>query len=127
MSSRGGARFWGFALTFSLMGMGLLFMAFVIDLARNVDNPVPVLGLGAAVLAYWGLFRSPVGKAIAHLLEGGPAGDDQMLGSRVADLEDRLHEIGLETQRFGDIEERLDFTERMMAQHNDRQVGKGDG
>jgi hypothetical protein len=65
------------------------------------------------------MLRGPVGKALASMLEGGSGGEDHVLASRVADLEDRLQEVSLETQRFLEIEERLEFTERLLAQHTD--------
>jgi hypothetical protein len=37
---------------------------------------------------------------------------------RVEDLEARLAELSLEQQRVGELEERLDFTERLLAQRD---------
>jgi hypothetical protein len=74
-----------------------------------------LLGLGGMA---WIIFRGSVGKAVAAMLEGHSA-EDPMLAARVAELEDRLQEVSLETQRFMEIEERLDFTERLLAQQGE--------
>jgi hypothetical protein len=45
----------------------------------------------------------------------------------VAELEDRLHELSLETQRLMEIEDRLEFAERMIAEQASRKMEVGDG
>jgi hypothetical protein len=95
------------------------FLIYVLeDLARQGSELV-VLGIAGLAGMSWLVFRGPVGKALASMLEGNSGGEDQLLASRVADLEDRLQEVSLETQRFLEIEERLEFTERLLAQHTD--------
>jgi hypothetical protein len=64
----------------------------------------------AAVL----IFRGPIGKAIARRIEGSPGGDEA-LAARVVDLEHRLADIEQERLRVGELEERLDFAERLLA------------
>ena len=115
MSSHG-SRGWGVFLLLALVGMGLTFLAAVLDQSRFIDNPMPVLvGLaGAAVLVV--LFVGPVGKVIARMLEGDSRTDDEV-AMRLEDVEARLAELALEQQRVGELEERLDFTERLLSQH----------
>jgi hypothetical protein len=59
------------------------------------------------------ILRGPLGKALARRIEGsaGQADGEAMaaLQGRMADLEDRM-------DRMHEIEERLDFTERLLAQ-----------
>lgn len=106
-----------------VMVLSLVVMAggFLIGLLEAMGNEgfefviVGVAGLGGLA---WLVLRGPVGKALASMLEG-DRGEDEMLSLRVADLEDRLQEVALETQRFLEIEERLEFTERLLAQHTD--------
>ena len=83
-------------------------------------------GLGAL-----GFFFGPIGKALAGRIGGGklresPGGltTGEMTAERMAALEDRIAE--LETER-GQLEERLDFAERMLARGNaePRDVGPG--
>ena len=78
-----------------------------------------IFGGGTAFL----LAISPIGRAIAHRIRGGEAGPAKMLeelrDSQMVVLEDLdalRHEVN-------DLQERLDFTERMLAKHRD--VGGG--
>lgn len=79
------------------------------------------LALGSLFL---GLFFGPVGQAIGRRIAGGKAKADpatglttgEMTAERVAALEDRIAE--LESER-GQLEERLDFAERMLTQGKD--------
>lgn len=103
-----------------LVGMSGTFLVFLLDEMSRQGFEFALLGLAGLGGMGWLLLRGPVGKALAAMLEGGGSvGDEQMLAARVADLEDRLQEISLETQRFLEIEERLEFTERLLAQHTD--------
>lgn len=117
MSNRG-SRFWGFATTMGLTGMGLLFLAFVMDEGRHVNSPLPVFAIliGGGIFA--GLVFGPVGKAIGRMLDAGDAVDDQLV-MRVEDLEARLAELSMEQSRVAELEERIEFTERLMAQRDE--------
>ena len=106
-----------------VMVLTMLFMAggftvYLFEEAFTSGFELVLLGMAALMGVAWILFRGPVGKALAAMLEG-TSGADPMLAARVADLEDRLAEISLETQRLMEIEDRLDFTERLLAQHTD--------
>ncbi len=118
----------GMFLVLGLAGMASIVLALVVDAARYADHPGPVLAglLGLGGMG-WLLLRGPVGKAIASILEGGAAESDMLLSSRVAELEDRLHELSLETQRLMEIEDRLEFAERMIAEQSSRRMEVGDG
>ena len=120
-------RFLGMTLVMFLVIMAGGFLIYVLeDLARR-GSELAVLGVAGLGGLSWMVFRGPVGKALASMLEGSSGGEDPMLASRVADLEDRLQELSLETQRFLEIEERLEFTERLLAQHTDPARRAGDG
>jgi hypothetical protein len=106
-----------------LLVLGLVFMAggFLIYLFEEQASEgfeLVVMGMAALAGLSWLLFRGPIGKAIASLLEG-QGGADPMLSARLADLEDRLQELTLESQRFLEIEERLDFTERLLTRQGE--------
>jgi hypothetical protein len=60
--------------------------------------------------------RGPVGRALARRIEGRVADDGPELASRIAELEDRVHQGELDRAQ---LEERLDFAERMLLQHRD--------
>lgn len=120
-------RFLGMTLVLSLVMLAGVFVIYLLEEASGGGFEFLLLGLAALGGFSWLIFRGPVGKALASMLEGASGAEDQMLASRVADLEDRLQEVSLETQRFLEIEERLEFTERLLAQHTDpaRRVGDG--
>jgi hypothetical protein len=88
------------------------------------------LAFGAAAL---GFFFGPIGKALAGRIGGGkhaeaPGGltTGEMTAERVAALEERLEELEAEGAQ---LEERLDFAERMLASAgtDPRTVGPGPG
>jgi hypothetical protein len=85
-------------------------------------------GLGAL-----GFFFGPIGKALAARLGGkklreaeGGLTTGEMTAERMAAMEDRIAD--LEAER-GQLEERLDFAERMLARGGEetRPVGPGQG
>jgi hypothetical protein len=115
-------------LVLGLAGMATILLAVIVDAARFADTPLAamagLMGLGGMG---WILLRGPVGKAIASMLEGGTVEADMLVQGRVAELEDRLHELSLETQRLMEIEDRLEFAERMIAEQASRRLEVGDG
>lgn len=125
MSGRGG-RGWGVGLLVALTGMGLFFLAFVVDEGRLVGGPMPAMAALAGAAVFAALFLGPVGRVIGRMLEGETRADDET-GFRLEDIEARLAELQLEQQRVAELEERLDFTERLLAQQGVpvREVGDG--
>ncbi|MDZ4259389.1 MAG: hypothetical protein U0974_02395 [Gemmatimonadales bacterium] len=123
-SSRGAGMF----LVLGLAGMAAILIAVIVDATRFAENPGPgligLLGLGGMG---WILLRGPVGRAIAAMLEGGTPEADMMTQGRVAELEDRLHELTLEMQRLTELEDRLEFAERLLAERIALTRGGDDG
>ncbi|MEP6591437.1 MAG: hypothetical protein ABJC19_09665 [Gemmatimonadota bacterium] len=109
-SSRGA----GIFLSLGLTAMGLMFLGFVMDEARGINGPMPLFSLLMGGGAFAALMFGPVGKAIGHMLESEMPLDDQM-AMRVEDLEARVSELTMEQSRVAELEDRLDFTERMIA------------
>ena len=74
------------------------------------------LGLGGTLIT---LLVGPIGQAVAHRIRGGkaPSGEGlttgEMTAQRMAALEDRIAELEAERAQ---LEERLDFAERMLLQ-----------
>lgn len=76
------------------------------DLGLAYALPVTLVLIIALALA----LRGPLGKAIARHLEGdAPAGPDPAL----------YEELDALRARVGELEERVDFTERLLAQHRE--------
>jgi hypothetical protein len=77
-------------------------------------NPDQVLLIVLASISAWTVtkvFRGPLGEAIARRIGGGHV-----------DSGSRDHEIAELQTRVGELEERLDFTERVLLQ--ERQAGQ---
>jgi hypothetical protein len=79
------------------------------DVAPMMMAVVFFLSVGAVII-----LRGPVGKALARRIEG-KAAVDPALADRVEELEHRLAELDQERARIGELEERLDFAERLLA------------
>ena len=71
--------------------------------------------LAAAVIILWPLMR-----AFARRVEG-KGGVDTALRAEVDQLQARVHEMDTLQERVAELEERLDFTERLLAQTHDAQ------
>ena len=113
-----GSKFWGVVTTLALTGGGLLFLVAVMEEARFVHDPTPVFASVAAAGIYFALLRGPVGRAIGKMLEGSAVPDEQ-LTERIEQLEDRVAELSNDQRSVAELEERLDFAERLLAQRGD--------
>ena len=81
-----------------------------------------MLAMGAVGVVFIVVVLRPLVNALAHRLAGRHAAPGQDVEERLA----RLEELGLTTdqvagssQRLAELEERLDFTERMLTQQAD--------
>ena len=117
MSDGHGSKFWGVVLTLGLTASALFFLFALMEESRSFNNPMPVFTVLVGGSIFFGLIRGPIGKAIARMLEGQGTQDDG-LAPRVEQLEDRLAELGMDQLRVAELEERLDFAERLLAQRN---------
>ncbi len=79
------------------------------DVAPLFVACVLFLTVGAVII-----LRGPVGKALARRIES-KAGADPLLTERIDELEHRLAEMEQDRARMAELEERLDFAERMLA------------
>jgi flagellar biosynthesis/type III secretory pathway M-ring protein FliF/YscJ len=87
---------------------------FVVASGTPLDSPALVMiilaALAAATLVLW-----PLVRALARRLEGRGA-PSAALQAEVDELRARLHELEGNQSRLLDLEERLDFTERILTQ-----------
>lgn len=136
MSSGGRfSRFLGFALVLGLGLGGLLFINETVRETQRGTNPaMALLSIVAGAGLYWIAFRGPVGRAVASLLEGSSQADavtQANLEARLAYLEQQNLSSGEVEAAFGriaELEDRLDFTERLLAQVQNepmKEVGRG--
>lgn len=83
------------------------------DIAPVLMGIAVMLGLTATAV-----LRGPLGKALARRLEG-PASLPDMSAQQLEDLQVRLADLEVQVGRMHELEERLDFTERLLAQGRD--------
>lgn len=74
--------------------------------------PVGILGVIAAAV----VLRGPLGKAVARRLEGGAGTDPTALEETTAPLLAHIDEL---RGRLTELEERVDFAERLLTQQRD--------
>jgi len=65
------------------------------------------------------IMRGPLGKAIARRIEG-PAAGTAVAPVELDELRSRLDEVEQQLGRVHELEERLDFTERLLAQQREQ-------
>lgn len=77
---------------------------------------IVIAALTAAVIILW-----PVMRALGRRLEG-KGGGDAALRAEVEQMQARLGEVDSLQHRLAELEERVDFTERLLAQAHDSQA-----
>ena len=84
-------------------------------IASTLDSPaivmIVLLVMTACTIVLW-----PLARALARRLEGRGGQDASALRVEVEHLHQRLGEVDQLQVRIAELEERLDFTERMLAQ-----------
>ncbi len=85
----------------------------------DIVVPVVLFGGGAMV----GISFSPIGRAIARRMGGK---DEAAEGAALAEVEALRDELGAVKAEVGELQERLDFAERLLAQAREKgQLGAG--
>jgi len=107
VSDRGGAGLFVLMIPVVIATMGYVFLASRLGIPFAI--PVGIVGSIAAGVALHG----PVGKALARRLEGGPPPGSDLPTEQVLGELDELR------QRLAEVEERMDFSERLLAQGRD--------
>jgi hypothetical protein len=121
------SRFFGMVTTLGVVGMSLLFMFAMAESAHNGHDPAPVFGIIVAGVFLSLLVKGPVGHAIGKMLEGSSSThDDSQLRDRIDQLEGQLTDFTLDQQRIMELEERLDFAERLLSQRDRQALQNGD-
>ncbi|MES2304112.1 MAG: hypothetical protein V4558_01320 [Gemmatimonadota bacterium] len=117
------SRIAGMVIAISMAVMGMVFVAWAIDEPgrRGFEYLLTALAGGGAVS--WFALRGPLGRSLGRMIEGDE--HDEELALRVEDLEARLAsmeqrnltsgEVEAQFTRLSEVEERLDFAERMLT------------
>jgi len=66
------------------------------------------------------ILRGPVGRALARRIEGGKSPDDVQALTAVDEMQVRVAQLEQQVDRMHELEERLDFTERLLAQQREQ-------
>ena len=84
------------------------------------DTLIPLVGMLTAIVTtgflVWGLvriFQGPVGQAMARRIQAKSGGGDPEVLNEVLELRSQVEDL---SHRLGEAEERLDFSERLLAQ-----------
>ena len=85
----------------------------LIPLAGMLTGVISVVALGWAGVR---IFNGPVGQALARRIQGHHGGADAEVLHEVLELR---HQVDQMQQRLADTEERVDFSERLLAQRNE--------
>jgi hypothetical protein len=90
----------------------------------NPENLL-VAGMLLAAMVLVGKLLIPIAHAYARRVEGKAGGAEQ--SRELAELEVRVRELEIRESRVAELEERLDFTERLLAQQRDgARLGAGE-
>ena len=112
-----------------LVALGIIVIAFLSGLsivlsAEPLEAPVRILlGLGFAGALSWAL-RGPLGQALADQLRGtsGAPGD-----AVLAQLEQLMGELQAVRDDLAELNDRMDFSERLLTQQQQARIGPGEG
>lgn len=91
-------------------------------------NMIPLMGMLTGIvttgLFFWGVVqmaRSPIGQALARRIQGRHGEPD---GELLADMGAMRDQMDYLQQQLTETQDRLDFTERLLAQHRQGLLGE---
>ena len=90
----------------------------------NADAPALVM-MVVVVMAAFTIVLWPLARALARRLEGRGTVDAAALRAEVEQLQHRLTEVDTLQGRVAELEERLDFTERLLVRGQDAAAEAG--
>lgn len=95
-------------------GVTMFLMIMTEGLWVGGNNEAPIAAVGAISMVILGVRRHYALKRQPHLSTGEVTGE--VIGDRLAELDARLQEMDALGYRVHELEERLDFAERLLAQ-----------
>jgi hypothetical protein len=85
------------------------------DIIAHLVGPLAALLVVATSIVL--VLRGPLGRALARRIEGSRATDTESV-RRLDEVEARLQTVELTQERMLELEERLDFAERLLARRD---------
>ena len=86
--------------------------------------PVVIVALLIVAAAAVLILRGPLGRALARRLEG-TTGQGEATSAGIAGIAERVSELEQREARLAELEERLDFAERLLAQRDAERLPRG--
>ncbi len=86
--------------------------------------PVLIVALLIVAAAAVLILRGPLGRALARRLEG-TAGQGEATTAGITGIAERVSELEQRDARLAELEERLDFAERLLAQRDAERLPRG--
>jgi hypothetical protein len=108
---------------FLSLGLSMLGLVFGLAVATRIMGPPAILAWGAAFVALTVIANGPVGKAIARRISG-EVSEPKQSGELSEEVYAELDEL---RARMAEMEERQDFSERLLANRVDESVEPGRG
>ena len=97
----------GLIIALSILGGVILFAYIILSARLGIPFAIPVGIVGAVATAV--ALHGPLGKAIGRRLDGGsPVEADETTGQLLGEMDELRH-------RLSELEERVDFSERLLA------------
>jgi len=103
----------------TLLGLGLLAVYAILSNYFGPGFAIPVGILGVVGATAVTVMLGPVGKAIAGRISARTAAG--IAPEELDEIHARLQELEQTQARFAELEERVDFTERLLAQHQEQE------
>jgi hypothetical protein len=95
----------------SILGGVTLFAYMILSIRLGIPFAIPVGIIGTVATAI--ILHGPVGKALIRRLADAPPPADETTGALLGEMDEIR-------QRVAELEERADFSERLLAQHSER-------
>jgi hypothetical protein len=91
------------------------------------DFLVPIAGMATGLILLLPIVRAIVRITEKKLTGGGDAGDLLAIRDEIRLIHDRLDRVEDGDERLAELEERLDFAERLLARQQHQQIDPGQG
>jgi hypothetical protein len=93
----------------------------------DLDILVPLAGMATGVVLFLPIIRAVVRISEKKLTGGSDSGQFAAIREELGAVQEQLEHFQYSEDRIAELEERLDFTERMLAQQQRQQVKGGNG
>ena len=93
----------------------------------DLDILVPLAGMATSLILFLPIIRAGVRIAERKIGSGGDSAREESIREELRTIHERLDRIEFDEGRVAELEERLDFAERMLASSRQQQIDPGSG